>query len=266
MYWSSNHGCRAPQKILSNLPDGQAGPGRHKCAACAYKKGKEDLQSRTSLLGDFHKCSHGSVAPASILTKLIDSQAGPGRHKCVVCAYEEGRKSGSRTPEAWPRREQKGKSLAKTKTYKLKQKKNWWDRDLEHLKAIGDLGEALVIDFEKEKLLAHGLIDLANSVEHVSKTEGDHKGYDIKSFDINGIEIFIEVKATTTDSDTFFMSRNEYEVCLANLERYFIYRIYNLKMDACEWSLEVYSPPIIDQLNFLNNEFIVSPKEKSIEG
>jgi hypothetical protein len=35
-------------------------------------------------------CAHGKVAPLSTLSKLHDSQAGIGRHKCTNCAYEKG--------------------------------------------------------------------------------------------------------------------------------------------------------------------------------
>jgi hypothetical protein len=39
-------------------------------------------------------CKHGNVAPQDILDKLPDSQAGTGRHKCAICAYEKGLKEG----------------------------------------------------------------------------------------------------------------------------------------------------------------------------
>ena len=35
-------------------------------------------------------CSHGSVAPIDMLEQLPASQAGAGRHKCVICAYQRG--------------------------------------------------------------------------------------------------------------------------------------------------------------------------------
>jgi len=35
-------------------------------------------------------CKHESVAPANLLGRLSESQAGPGRHKCGVCAYSDG--------------------------------------------------------------------------------------------------------------------------------------------------------------------------------
>ena len=33
------HGHAAPRKMLAELPESQAGSGRHKCAICAYRHG-----------------------------------------------------------------------------------------------------------------------------------------------------------------------------------------------------------------------------------
>lgn len=35
-------------------------------------------------------CQHGHSAPKATLGRLLDSQAGLGRHRCVVCAYAAG--------------------------------------------------------------------------------------------------------------------------------------------------------------------------------
>lgn len=40
------------------------------------------------------KCSHKSLAPIEIIEKLPITQAGPGRHRCPVCAYELGYSEG----------------------------------------------------------------------------------------------------------------------------------------------------------------------------
>ena len=42
-------------------------------------------------------CNHGNSAPADVLENLHDSQAGSGRHKCAVCAYNEGYNKGRRS-------------------------------------------------------------------------------------------------------------------------------------------------------------------------
>jgi hypothetical protein len=43
---------------------------------------------------DMETCSHNSDAPISILENLPYSQAGAGRHKCPVCAYNAGLRKG----------------------------------------------------------------------------------------------------------------------------------------------------------------------------
>jgi hypothetical protein len=51
---------------------------------------------------------------------------------------------------------------------------------------LGLAGEKLVLEFEHKRLWQAGKKDLANRVEHVSNTTGDHLGFDIKSFDTDG--------------------------------------------------------------------------------
>lgn len=61
---------------LENLPESQAGAGRHKCAGCAYDQGYDDAFEE-----------HGSHLDAD---SLDESQAGTGRHKDVQYAYDLG--------------------------------------------------------------------------------------------------------------------------------------------------------------------------------
>lgn len=65
--------------ILSAIPEGQLGPGRHKCAGCAYEKGLEDGRSRKMILNI-----------NMILKSLPISQAQPQRHKDAHIAYIKG--------------------------------------------------------------------------------------------------------------------------------------------------------------------------------
>ena len=63
-------------------------------------------------------------------------------------------------------------------------------------KELGLAGELFVLNIEKQRLLNAGLHDLANRVEHISQTQGDGAGYDIRSFKEDGGDYFIEVKTT----------------------------------------------------------------------
>jgi len=195
-----------------------------------------DLEGRLGSQEKIIGCPHGSYAPGKILRSLPDSQGGSGRHKCVVCAYQLGRANevGVAAPQAWEPRpaEYKG-AIARVELPEPRRlpplDPRWWERDQDRLKAIGDLGEELVVEYEKSVLISGGRCDLANIVAHVSRTEGDAAGYDVRSYDMDGSVKFIEVKTTTgTSSTPFFISENERVFAAANSDRYYIYRLFGL--------------------------------------
>ena len=98
---------------------------------------------------------------------------------------------------------------------------------------IGLLGEELVINYEKERLINLDLNEYAEKIRWISK-ESDLYGYDIESFDVdeNGkvYPIKIEVKTTASKADTeFFVTKNELEVSKKYKKSYFIYRVYDAK-------------------------------------
>ncbi|GEM_PF-2389013 len=106
-----------------------------------------------------------------------------------------------------------------------------------NLKKIGDLGERLAIEAEKRRLNKEGRPDLSALVEHVSETQGDGLGYDIKSFehceDGTYRPKYIEVKATTGGKNKpFDITENEVEVSAELGEQYSIYRFFGLHNQA----------------------------------
>lgn len=97
---------------------------------------------------------------------------------------------------------------------------------------IGLQGEEFVFAYEVEKLILLNRNDLAERVYHVSKAEGDGKGYDITSFNEQGEEIYIEVKTTTGSIYTqFFLSANELNV-LDKTANYSIYRVFDFNVET----------------------------------
>lgn len=111
-------------------------------------------------------------------------------------------------------------------------------RRLKNLKKIGDAGELLAIELERKRLIAEGRQDLADRIEHVSRTIGDGLGFDILSFEKFGSdyrEKYIEVKATTGGKNKpFDITANEVEVSEEKGEQYCIYRFYGLSSIAKE--------------------------------
>ena len=73
------------------LPDSQAGSGRHKCAGCAYERGRESGLKRDEEL-DLD------------LASLPDSQAGSARHKSPHAAWAMGYLGGVRLSYGWAER------------------------------------------------------------------------------------------------------------------------------------------------------------------
>lgn len=105
-------------------------------------------------------------------------------------------------------------------------------------KQIGDLGEIWVLKREIEYLKKEGKPELASKVRHVAKEQGDGLGYDILSFDLNGLEKYIEVKTTKgKKNSTFFVTRNELEKSKLEGEKYFLYRVYEYYENTGEANL-----------------------------
>jgi hypothetical protein len=85
-------------------------------------------------------------------------------------------------------------------------------------KIKGEKAENYVYEFEKEKLKNTNYNPTIVSSENITL------GYDIKSYTIEGDEMFIEVKALT-DLFSFFWSNNEIQISKLCKNQYFIYCI-----------------------------------------
>lgn len=95
----------------------------------------------------------------------------------------------------------------------------------------GLMGEELVLEYEKNRLIALGEVEAANSIKWAAKLS-DSYGFDIQSFDfIRGklTPIQIEVKTTPSPVDVdFYVSINELEKSKEFRETFFVYRIYDV--------------------------------------
>jgi hypothetical protein len=106
---------------------------------------------------------------------------------------------------------------------------------------VGKLGEEIVVRFERDKLLNAGLPDLASRVNwHREDSSNRTPGWDVTSFDREGREMFIEVKASEghviNDVELTVNEWNRAKDCVVN-DQYFIYLV-----------TDVFSKPTIEIL------------------
>lgn len=106
---------------------------------------------------------------------------------------------------------------------------NYLEREARNL-LLGDAGEQFVINFERARLIRAGKDSLADQIEQISVTVGPSAGYDIRSFEDNGSDRFIEAKTTKYGKNTpFFVTPNELRFSQQNSSRYFLYRIFKFR-------------------------------------
>lgn len=92
-------------------------------------------------------------------------------------------------------------------------------------KILGGIGEDIILKSERERILKGKFKNKFNEVIKVK----DSYGFDIRSFDDEGYEIFIEVKTTSKGiNEPFYMTKNEKIVSENNASKYYIYRVFDL--------------------------------------
>ena len=92
---------------------------------------------------------------------------------------------------------------------------------------LGEAGEKFVLNFERARLIRAGKEALADRIEQVSVTVGPSAGFDIKSYDEDGSDRFIEAKTTKYGKYTpFYVTPHELQFSANNAERYCLYRLY----------------------------------------
>lgn len=97
-------------------------------------------------------------------------------------------------------------------------------------RSLGLAGESFALDFERWRLARLGAAQLADRVEHVSRTQGDGLGYDILSFEPDGHPRHIEVKTTTFGERTpFYVSANEVRFARDHAQSFMLYRLFDFR-------------------------------------
>ena len=108
-------------------------------------------------------------------------------------------------------------------------KRDYLERESQN-RSLGQAGEEFALRFERWRLVQLGVGQLADKVEHVYLTQGDGLGYDIRSFDPDGSERFIEVKTTAFGERTpFFVSANEVRFARSRPEEFRLYRLFDFR-------------------------------------
>lgn len=106
---------------------------------------------------------------------------------------------------------------------------NYLEREARN-ELLGEAGEKFVINFERARLIHAGKDALADRIEQVSATIGPAAGFDIRSFEENGRDRFIETKTTKYGKETpFFITPNEVRFSRENAASYYLYRLFGFR-------------------------------------
>ncbi|HZS74073.1 MAG TPA: DUF3883 domain-containing protein [Candidatus Nitrosotalea sp.] len=106
---------------------------------------------------------------------------------------------------------------------------------LEMQREVGATAEELTLSYERTRLEKLGRVDLALSVQQISKIDV-FAGYDVESFDgtESGLvpDRMIEVKGTSTEKPTFYWTENEKNVAKRLGSRYWLYVWINVSSEG----------------------------------
>ena len=128
-------------------------------------------------------------------------------------------------------------------------KRDYLEREARNI-SLGKAGEEFVLNFEHFRLYELGQKKLADKIEHVSVSEGDGLGYDIRSFEPDGRERYIEVKTTAFAKETpFFISRGEIQFAKDHDEQFHLYRLYEFRK----------SPKLFDLSGSVEKHCLINP-------
>lgn len=116
-------------------------------------------------------------------------------------------------------------------TYRRPIKINYLERE-QNNRNLGMMGEEIVINYEKWRLIKLGKEKLSEQIEWVSKDQGDGLGFDILSKNADGTDRYIEVKTTKFTKETpIFLSKNELDFSQEKSENFHLYRLFNFSED-----------------------------------
>lgn len=134
--------------------------------------------------------------------------------------------------------ERSSKTVSEPRAIYIPNAVNYLEREAQCQK-LGDAGEQFVINFEQARLIRAGKESLADKIEQVSVTQGASAGFDIRSFEEDGSDRFIEAKTTKYGKNTpFYVTPNELRFSQENAKRYHLYRIFRFRADPRVFTLQ----------------------------
>lgn len=125
-------------------------------------------------------------------------------------------------------------------------------------RSLGEAGETFVLNFERARLIREGRDSLADRVEQISLTVGPAAGYDIRSFEKDGTDRYIEAKTTRYGKSTpFFVTVNEVTFSQTHSSRYYLYRVFGFRESPRMYTLNggIYQTCILSPA-----QFVASPR------
>ncbi|GAB4185502.1 MAG: DUF3883 domain-containing protein [Wenzhouxiangellaceae bacterium] len=133
---------------------------------------------------------------------------------------------------------------------------NYLEREARN-QSLGEAGEQFVLNFERARLIRAGKDTLADRVEQVSVTVGASAGYDVRSFEENGKDRFIEAKTTKYGKSTpFFITANELRFSQENASSYYLYRLFQFRVSPRLFALHGH---VEKQCRLEPSEFLARP-------
>lgn len=101
--------------------------------------------------------------------------------------------------------------------------------NVDSTKKIGDLGENIVMIYERQKLIKEGRPDLAKKIIH-EEAINNRPGWDISSFDLEGKPIQIEVKTSKKKSlNSVIFTENELNAAIKLGQSYYLYLVSDVR-------------------------------------
>ncbi|RZI58281.1 MAG: DUF3427 domain-containing protein [Rubrivivax sp.] len=152
----------------------------------------------------------------------------------------------------------RGEGVARSPHKQTSEEADWALRD-ERNRSLGTRGEKLVLQHEIAKLVDAGRQDLAEQVEHVALVDS-RAGYDIRSFEIDGRELRIEVKTTAgPKSAAFFISANEVRASAKFPEEFRIYRVFQIRGKEDQAGFYVLKGDVTEVLDLVPSSYRALP-------